>query len=137
MTQCHEISRAKTSSRSSESVLVVDDEPLVRWSVKNCLVKAGFRVTTAESGEVAVDFLKSGDFRIVITDMRLPQMDGFEVARAAKKTLGFVGVVMITAFADDVPLSQLHNAGINCLVAKPFGLIELAELVKRLTSHTG
>lgn len=124
------------SSRIAESILIADDEPLLSWSLKNCLVKAGFKVTTAESGELAIDFLKSGDFRIVITDMRLPQMDGFEVAMAARKTSGLVGVIMITAYGDDVSPSKLNNAGIDCLVAKPFGLNELVELVQRLAGHS-
>ena len=67
-----------------KSVLIVDDEPIVRESIRDWLKDAGYQVATAESGEEALEMIKKQDFSIVILDVRLPGKTGIMVLKEIK-----------------------------------------------------
>ncbi len=74
------------------SILVVDDEENAREGLSKILSKEGYRVETAANGKEAIDTLKRQRYELVITDMRMPLMDGFEVLREIKKMDENIGV---------------------------------------------
>lgn len=123
----------KESFRKAErAILIVDDEPLVCWSLKNALERAGFEVTTTESGEAAIQLLKDSFFDLIITDMNLPSRDGFEVARAGMGGPKQVPVIMVTAYGDESARERAERMGVSYVVDKPFDLSEMVNLARQL-----
>jgi CheY-like chemotaxis protein len=114
------------------NILVVDDEPLVCWSIENTLIKEGFRVTTINSGETAIQLLFSNHFDLVITDLELPNMDGFQVAMAAKRYSPSIPIIMISACDDPEYRKRSKGVLIDYFIDKPFDLQEIVALVVRL-----
>lgn len=115
-------------------VLVVDDEPLVCWSLERVLTKAGFRVIKAESGEKAIENLRSQPVDVVITDMKLPHLDGFAVALEAKRRLPDTPVIMISAFGDSASRQKAKDMSIEYFIDKPFDLAAMTSLVASILS---
>ncbi len=71
------------TKQTSADVLVVDDDGDVRWTVAEILRSAGFTVAEAEDGEIALDLLSTGNYRMVLLDMRMPKRDGVSLIEAA------------------------------------------------------
>jgi two-component system response regulator (stage 0 sporulation protein F) len=122
----------KESLSGEYSILVVDDEALVRWSVAQVLRKANHRVTTADTGEEAILYLNSANQDIIITDMKLPGSDGFSLAAAAKKANPACHIIMMTAFGDVASKDRAKDIGIEHFIDKPVNLGELVWLVHRV-----
>lgn len=123
----------KESFREAEhTILVVDDEPLVCWSLKNALERAGFEVKTTESGEAAIQLVRDSFFDLIITDMNLPHKDGFEVARAGMGRPKQVPVIMVTAYGDESARRKAERIGVSHVVDKPFDLSEMVNLARQL-----
>ncbi len=121
-----------SNNQKVKQILVVDDEPLVCWSIKNCLSKAGYSVVTAESAERAIEKLYTTCFDLIVTDMKLPQHDGFDVAEMAHKLSPKTPVIMITAFGDSVSRERAQNTNISRFIDKPFNMNEFTKLVSSL-----
>src|SRR5205085_2705660 len=96
----------ETGRRHAGRVLVVDDSKLVRVMVGKHLVGAGFEVEEASSGSHAVQALSHSAFDAVITDLRMPDIDGFEVLAAVKRLAPDTEVVLLTGASS----SDLDNA---------------------------
>ena len=75
-----------TEEKISIPILVVDDDPVSRTLLEKILIRAGYKVTTAENGREALRTLKGNFFSIVISDWMMPEMDGIELCRAIRNT---------------------------------------------------
>ncbi len=128
----NDLKNTSSSGLPQHSVLVLDDDPLVRWSLGNALEKAGIRVTTTESGEEGLKLVKSMCFDLIITEMELPQINGFEVASSGRLRFQGIPVIMLTASADEASRLKAAEMGINYFIDKPFDLAEIVRLVKTL-----
>jgi two-component system, NtrC family, response regulator AtoC len=122
-------------------LLFVDDEPALRSLMAERLVERGFEVVQAESGEKAVQFLDQFAFDIVITDLRLPGMDGTRVIQIAlERYPGIVGIV-ITGYGTVKDAVDAIKKGASDFIAKPFQFDELMHVLqkaleqRRLTSE--
>jgi DNA-binding NtrC family response regulator len=123
------------NQQTAARVLIVEDEKLVVWSLSETLKRAGFSVTAVQTGESAIEKLLAGKFDLVITDMNLPRVNGFEVASIAKNSQPSIPVIMITA-AEMHPADELRNGGcVDFFVEKPFDLKEVTTLVEHCISH--
>jgi two-component system, OmpR family, response regulator MtrA len=111
-----------------ERLLLVEDDASIREIVSIGLSAARFRLITAEDGRDGLAKARAGSFDVVILDVMLPSMDGFEVCREIRK-FSRVPVVMLTARADLVDVVVGLESGADDYVKKPF---ELPELVARL-----
>ena len=111
-----------------QRVLVADDDPLIQRLVRTHLDCAGFRVLTAAEGEEALDVAVAEQPDLIVLDLMLPKLDGFEVCRRIRE-FSLVPVVMLTARGEQVDKLRGFEAGADDYLTKPF---ELAILIARL-----
>jgi heterodisulfide reductase subunit A len=110
-------------------VLIVDDEAIVRESIKEWLKDTGFDVMTAESGEEALDMMKKQDFGVVILDFRLPQKTGIEVLKEVKVVKPDIKSIIITAYPSDESADEAKKLGVIDYLIKPIAPEDLEKLV--------
>jgi two-component system OmpR family response regulator/two-component system response regulator QseB len=112
-------------------ILVVEDEPLIGWSVSKALRKAGLWVDHVDTGEKAVQKLRSTTYDLVLTDLKLPQINGFEVASVAKSVSGSIPVIVISAMDERIIHLELEKGVVDFYIEKPFDLDEMTSVVLR------
>jgi signal transduction histidine kinase len=122
------------STTAAATVLVVDDEPQNLEVLQGFLQMEGFNVLTAEDGETALVSLPGNQPDLVLLDVRLPGLDGFEVCRRIKEdpATAFVPVVMVTALQSTQERVRGAAAGADEFLSKPFDHVELVTRVKAL-----
>ena len=101
-------------------VLIVDDEPNVRRVLATLLEQAGFSTTRASSGERALDLVRAQDPDLVLTDLRMPGMDGMELLGKLTASFPEIPVVMLTAFSQKDYVEEASRAGAMGYLVKPF-----------------
>jgi DNA-binding NtrC family response regulator len=112
-------------------VLIIDDDEVFLRPLRRALELGGFDVATARSGEEALDALKAEDVDLVLTDQRLPGMDGVEVVRRLTAEHPEVGVVVMTAYATIGAAVQATRLGAEDYVVKPFEFDEILVVLRR------
>jgi len=112
-------------------ILVVDDEHLIRWSLEQSLLKQGYDVATAASGEEAIKQVQEETPELVLLDIQLPGMDGLEVLQKVKEIDSEVIVVMVTALGVLETAVKAMRLGAHDYINKPFNLDELSIIVKK------
>mgnify|MGYP001277083804 CR=1 FL=1 len=110
-------------------VLVVDDERAIRRLLRMYLSDAGFTVTEAPDGEAALEQVRRGGIDLVLLDVMLPGMDGYEVCRRLRETSS-LPVIMITARSDEANRITGLELGADDYVVKPFSPVEGVARVK-------
>jgi two-component system, NtrC family, response regulator AtoC len=100
-------------------ILVVDDERLIRWSLEQTLVKAGYDVETAENGAATARVLREDAPDLVLLDLKLPDTDGIQVLRDLKESHPDIQVVIMTAYADVPTAVEAMRLGAYDYIAKP------------------
>ena len=113
------------------SVLVIDDEPIVRSLLVESLSSDGFDVEAAESGRAALSLLKSRRFDIALTDLKMPGMDGIETLRALKEADREIQVVVMTGYASLETAVGALKGGACDYIEKPLRPLELAPVLQR------
>ncbi|PZU41467.1 MAG: DNA-binding response regulator [Microbacterium sp.] len=111
-------------------ILIADDEPRITAFVSRGLESAGYTTTIVGNGDDALELALSGDIDLVLLDVGLPGMDGFEVLRHLRGQGSTVPVVMLTARSSTRDTVQGLDAGANDYVAKPFKFDELLARVR-------
>jgi CheY-like chemotaxis protein len=114
------------------AVLVVDDNVALAENIGEILCEEGFDAQVANSGTEALDRLTSGTFDLVITDMRMPGMDGLEVLRAIKRQWPVLPVVVVTAFSREQRIHDALADGAVDVLPKPVDLDALLAVVGRV-----
>jgi DNA-binding response OmpR family regulator len=112
-------------------ILTVEDDERIRTAVRMALEDEGWEVLEAETGEDAVDLFGNGPTDVVLIDLMLPGMDGFEVCRSIRRTSD-VPIVMVTARADTHDVVAGLEAGADDYVTKPFQPKELSARIRAL-----
>jgi CheY-like chemotaxis protein len=112
-------------------ILVVDDEPLVRYTVHMLLEDDGFIVEEAESGPQALAMYAPGKFDMVFTDYCMPDMKGDQLAAAIKQRSPKQPIVMITAFPEKLTSSDCPLGGVDSFICKPFEAEALRTAIAR------
>ena len=118
-------------------ILVVDDEPLIREHLKILLELDGHHVETAEDGASALESLRAGPFSLLITDLRLPDLDGREILVAARAEGINIGVIVLTGNDDTEVALAAMRAGADDFVTKPFEPDHLRHIVGRILDRRG
>ncbi|MBO6779429.1 MAG: response regulator [Rhodothermales bacterium] len=117
-------------------ILLAEDNAVNRTLAIRILENAGHEVTIAENGELAVEAFRSGTFDIVLMDMQMPVMDGFEATRLIRQAESTSGsrtpIVALTARALDGDEQRCLEAGMDAYICKPIRAAELAQTIRRL-----
>ncbi len=122
------------SDTLQKKVLIVDDEPDTLELVKTILESRGFKTTLASSGAEALSKITDGRPDLVILDIMMPDMDGWDVFRKIKEIDPKMPVAILTAKAQNIDkFLGLHVLKAEEYITKPFGKDELIEKVRKLT----
>ena len=113
-------------------VLVVDDEPLIRWSLSEVLIESGHSVTEAADGASAVRAVnKDGRFDVVLLDYRLPDSNDLNLLSTIRRQAPQSAVIMMTAYGTPEMTSGALALGVYRVVPKPFEVHDLIALVSQ------
>ena len=118
--------------RKKFHILVVDDELVVRDSLKEWLENEGFAVSMAASGSEALDQLTGSDYQLMLLDIKMPGMDGVEVLQKAKESYPGLAVIMMTAYATVETAVEAMKIGALDYLVKPFDPETLVPMVLRI-----
>ena len=114
-------------------ILLVDDEDHLQEVLGLLLELDGHQVTTAFSGEQALEHAKEKKFDLVITDYKMPGMNGMDVVRSIKKENPDTSVVMITGYPTEDTEKEAQKLGVDEYVAKPFHMDKMREIIRRIS----
>ena len=118
-------------------ILVIEDEQLLAQSIRAVLEQKGFTVETVFDGETGAEYAKLGIYDLLILDVMMPGMDGFEVARAVRAQRCATPILMLTARSAIEDRIQGLNSGADYYLTKPFDTRELLACVNALLRRQG
>lgn len=121
-------------------ILLIDDDRLIREMYSACLEASGFAVTQADSGEAGLDYLLRGEkFDLVVTDVMMAKMDGWELLATIREKLKLDGlqlpVIIVSAFDSAEIEAKAFHRGANGYLIKP--IRPISKLVELVRVHTG
>lgn len=112
-------------------ILIVDDEEVILQLLSRILEENGYSVQVARDGNVAFDKIKKDFFNLLITDLKMPKLDGLDVLREIKKVNPFIEVIIITGYPTIESAVEAIKIGAFDFICKPFDLQEINETVNR------
>ena len=113
----------------SKPILIVDDEPIVRDSIRDWLEDAGYQVATAESGEEALEMIEKQDFSVMVLDIRLPGKTGITVLKEVKALKPEIKSIVITAYHTAELSDEAKKLGAVDYLIKPIAPDDLERLI--------
>lgn len=119
-----------------KNILVIDDEELVTESLKRLLKKEGYNVAIAKSGKEAMERIKETDFNLIVTDVRIPEIDGVEIVKNIRDYLKqnnkkSIPEILITGYSSEESLEQAQELKVADYIYKPFDINVFLETVKK------
>lgn len=112
-----------------QKVLLVEDETIVRESLRDWLIEDGYDVECVESGEEALERVKQEEFGVIVLDLRLPGIDGLQVFEQAKELKPETKGVIITAYPAKETQDKARSLGLIDYLVKPFKIEDLEKLI--------
>jgi len=121
----------------SAEILVIDDDAFIREVLSDTLSGTGCKVEKAESGSKGIELFSSCRYDIVLTDLGIGDISGWDVARQIKEISPSTPVVMMTGWGAQLSEEEIHSKGVDFVIAKPFRLEELKRLILKALSYDG
>jgi DNA-binding NtrC family response regulator len=121
----------------SKKILIVDDNPNMSVLLSDILEIFEYQGFHAQDGEEALTKLKTEDFAMVFTDLRMPKMDGIDLLKAIKNEHPEMPVVVITGYSLGETQNLLLNQRADGLLNKPFKVNDIEGLLSKLLGHSG
>jgi signal transduction histidine kinase len=115
-----------------ERILVVDDEEAVREMVSKVIQHIGYEVVTAEHGKKALEMMRKEPFTILVTDIKMPEMDGFELMKAVKTEFPEFHIICMTAHGASYTYTDVVAVGAMDYITKPFTIDEMRAKLNRV-----
>lgn len=113
------------------SVLVVDDDPVVVKSCERILKTEGYKIDSAVNGQHAINILQNQDYDLVITDLKMPEVNGIDLIKWMKGSKHQAGIIIITGYPSQETIKDALELGIIDYVPKPFTPAVLVDVVHR------
>lgn len=128
------------SRERSSRVLIIEDDSLVGDSLKTLLERSGFETAVVPVGLAALDFVLKETWDLILTDVRMPGMNGIETLKAIRELRTQFGLpaipeVVLTAYEDDKVREEATRMGISDFILKPFDFKELISAIERNLKH--
>ena len=117
-------------------ILIVEDEPNMRTGLKDNLEFEGYEVTLAEDGETGLKNILEGNYDLVMLDVMLPRMSGFDVCKTVRKKGYNIPIILLTAKGEEIDKVLGLELGADDYITKPFGLRELLARIKAVLRRT-
>jgi len=111
-------------------ILIADDEFLIRWSLTQALSQEGYEVISVEDGRKAIEAAKAQHFDIIITDLIMPELDGWEVLEMTRQTQPPPRVIIITARGNEETGRIAKEKGAWAYVEKPYIIDKIKEILR-------
>lgn len=121
----------------AERILIVDDEDYVRDLIRDTLKTRGYETGFAENGPAALEALERESYDLVISDVVMPDMEGFELLKRMKKAHPRLKVVILTGYSRHHDISEFLLHGADEYLTKPFQVHELLSTVARVLGDRG
>ena len=118
------------------SILIVEDEPAIRMGLIDVFVYHGYRVDFADNGPDGLAKGLSGDFDLILLDVMLPGIDGFEICNRIREQSRDQAIIMLTAKSNDEDIIQGLSLGADDYVSKPFSVAQLVLRVQAVLRRT-
>lgn len=124
-----------TTAAAPLHLLIVDDEPAIRRFLRASLSAQGYRVTEVEDGRTALEALTGNPVDLLVLDLGLPDVDGFEVIRRLRDTGSAVPIVVLSSRSDEAGKVKALDLGADDYLTKPFGVDELLARIRAALRH--
>lgn len=118
-------------------ILIVDDEALIRDVIKNYLKVEKMSCDEAEDGEVAIDKIINNKYDLIIMDIMMPHLDGYETIKRIRDINSDIPIIVLSARKEEYDKLQGFDLGIDDYVTKPFSPKELIARIKTILKRTG
>jgi two-component system cell cycle sensor histidine kinase/response regulator CckA len=123
------VSPQPTKKGREAHILVIDDDEFVRNVLSRTFAQANHQVTLAESGEKGIELFKKGKFDIVLTDLGMPGMSGWEVCRGIKEISPHTPIGMITGWGVEKNRNEVEECGLDFFISKPFDFNQILNVI--------
>jgi signal transduction histidine kinase/ActR/RegA family two-component response regulator/putative methionine-R-sulfoxide reductase with GAF domain len=123
---------ASPETSKTARILVVEDELLIRETLYDMLDLGNHKITLACNGEEGIRLFNEGDFDIVFTDLGMPGISGWEVARTIRECSKDIPIIMVTGWGVGIDRAEMEENGVNEVLPKPFDIDLVLNLVQRL-----
>jgi len=124
------VKKSPPRKHKEANILIIEDEKDVRQLLADLLIDKGHKVETAADGIKGIQLFKKKDFDLVFTDLGMPKMSGWQVAKEIKKINKKTPVVLITGWNVQLKNSELKKSGIDLVANKPFQVEQVLQLVQ-------
>lgn len=111
-------------------ILIVDDDDTIREGLSHLVSEEGYHVSTAVDGLDALEILSKNSFRLVLLDVKMPRLDGYEVLSKIKELYQSTKVIMITGHADLTHAMKSKKLGADDFIEKPFDIDDVMRSVR-------
>ncbi len=111
------------------SILIVDDEDMVRHALSYALTLGGYHVITAANGKEGMEFIRSKFYDIAFVDLKMPDIDGWEIAKYIKSVSPDTMTILMTGWGIKFNDERLANGNVDAILAKPFELSQVNDLI--------
>lgn len=115
-----------------EKILIVDDEPAMRLGLKDNLEFEGYQVELAEDGEEGLSKIESGTFDLIVLDIMMPKMSGFDICKKIRADKNFTPVIFLSAKGEELDKVLGLEFGADDYITKPFSVRELLARIKAI-----
>ena len=114
-------------------VLIIDDEPDIREVLKEFCRILGFEAVIADSGEKGLKLFRKDDFNLIISDLKMPDINGFEFVKKVREKDKNIPIVICSGFIDDKNKEEILNCGADFYLEKPFKMKELKKIFEKIS----
>ena len=119
---------------SNEFILIVDDDPYLRETLEKLLELIGLKANSTSNGQDAIKILQENDYTILLTDMKMPGMDGMDLIKKVRRSHD-INIIAMTGFSEGYTYVEVINAGASDFIKKPFGIEELEAKIRRIITE--
>jgi two-component system response regulator (stage 0 sporulation protein F) len=130
-----ELCRRKTVPQECKRILVVDDEENARVALSKILTHDGYQVSSAGNGLEALNFLRSNDVELIITDLNMPEMNGLMFLRELNRSYPTSKVIMVTAYGEVESYLEAITLGAFEYINKPVKYDDLKKVIDKISKE--